>query len=134
MKRRQFLCAMAVSSVSGSAAALATLPRTGYPMHLVCDERIQSFAPWRVYAGQKISHYHVFNGDVSRLWLNVLRDVWQESNAATIGFTRHAEFFVLSTLAREQGYRVAATENRAQHLSWLMLPGRGKKAFANQVS
>ncbi len=65
---------------------------------------------------------HAFDGDVTSVWRHALEQLWSVSTIATLGLTRHAEFFVLSTLAKVHGYRVAGVANHPDHVFWLLLP------------
>jgi len=95
-------------------------------VHFVQDTRIAVCNAPGLATRIEATHYHPFDGDVSRLWREALHEVWRDSHAATAGFTRYAEFFVLSTLARDHGYSVAATDEHAQYLAWLLVCDGGE--------
>lgn len=123
MNRRQFARSLAAISGTGLlGATVNAMAQESGAVHVVCDTRVTEFNALRLSARIGPAYYHTFDGDVTWLWLDVLRSVWRDSHAATAGFTRHAEFFVLSTLAREYRYSVAATDEKEQYLSWLLLP------------
>lgn len=89
--------------------------------HFVQDSRLGSDQIVDWVARLKPTHHHTFDHDVTAVWRNLLLDAWRDSHVATAGFTRYAEFFVLSTLARDHGYRVAALHEQAQQFSWLLV-------------
>lgn len=123
MNRREFARSLTAFACigTGAGAAFAGLTENVPASHFVRDSRLGShdIAEWLVRL--KPTHHHVFDRDVTVVWREVLNEAWRESRTVTAGFTRHAEFFVLSTLAREQGYRVAATHEHAQYLSWMLV-------------
>jgi hypothetical protein len=124
MNRRQFAQSLAALGGAGVGCAVAAMPDANRAVHFVQDTRIAAFNTLDLAIRIRPTHYHTFDGDVSRLWRDVLREAWRDAQAATAGFTRYAEFFVLSTLARDFGYSVAATDEQAQYLSWLLVRNR----------
>jgi len=125
VNRREFARSLTVIACAGAGPALAGFAAPATVTHFVHDHRIESkyVAAW--VARLEPAYRHRFDGDVTALWRNVLNRVWRESHAATAGLTRHAEFFVLSTLARDQGYRVAMVDEQAEHVSWLLVRDGG---------
>lgn len=122
MNRREFARSLTVIACAGAGPAFAGFAPSGAVTHFVRDPRlVVDDAPAWI-TRLKPEFQHTFERDVTTLWRTVLNAVWRDGRAATAGFTRYAEFFVLSTLAREHGYRVAATDEHAQHFSWLLLP------------
>jgi hypothetical protein len=119
VNRREFAQVLAV--VAGAGPVFAGFAEPGVITHFVHDSRLRSSQVTDWVARLQPTHHHMFDRDVTDLWRNVLHEAWRDAHAATAGFTRHAEFFVLSTLARDHGYRVAAIDEQADHLSWLLV-------------
>jgi len=121
VNRREFARSLTVIAGLGAAPAIAGLAAPGVVTHFVQDSRLGTdrIADW--VARLQPTQHHTFDHDVTAVWRNVLNDAWRDSHAATAGFTRYAEFFVLSTLARDHGYRVAAMSEQSQHYSWLLV-------------
>lgn len=124
MNRRLFNQSLVALNTITLGSSVAAAPAEGRALHLVSDARLAALDSLRVSAWTGPLYRHTFDGDVSRLWLEVLRGVWRDGHCATAGFTRHTEFFLLSTLAAEHGYRVAATDEGVQYLSWLLVRDR----------
>ena len=121
MNRRRFAQSLAALGGAGVGSAIAAMPEAKRVVHFVQDTRIAAFNMLDLATRISATHRHNFDGDVSRLWREELHEVWRDAHAATAGFTRYAEFFVLSTLARDYGYSVAATDEQTQYLSWLLV-------------
>ncbi len=127
MNRRQFAGSLAALGGIGLAPVVSAIESQYGALHVVCDVRVAEFNPRRLRQQIGDARFYTFDGDVTRLWLDVLSDIWREGRAATAGFTRHTEFFLLSTLAREHGYRIAARDEQAQQVSWLLLPEKNPR-------
>ena len=117
MNRRQFAAGagamLAAASLPPAAMpAAASLPPAAMPAgrnlpaHLVFDARLIGTGTSMPFGRIITVAQHPFEGDVTALWQDILLPLWAEGRTATLGYTRHAEFFVLSTLAGEQGYAV----------------------------
>jgi hypothetical protein len=92
------------------------------PLHVALDTRLDGNAAAIAverFAGAVV---YRFDGDVTSLWFNTLERLWSSRAIATAGFTRHSEFFVLHTLARDHGYHVANSTGGADYTSWLLVP------------
>lgn len=63
-------------------------------------------------------------GDVTWVWYRELHYLWEQKKVIIAGLTRESEFFVLSTLARDYGYRTVYQKSQRQRpfLSWLIAP------------
>ncbi len=123
MNRRQFAESLAAVTCVGVAPAFAGIADTGISAHFVRDSRLATGTAIDWVARIRPTRHHTFDGDVTGLWRDVLQEIWRDTHAPTAGVTRYAEFFVLATLARDHGYRVAATDEQEQHLSWLLVSG-----------
>ena len=91
-------------------------------MHLVYDARIIELREALAAISVNIAKAHGFTSDLTPIWFDELHGLWESGCITTMGFTRDAEFFVLSTLARDQGYVVAGKEAHAGKVSWLLVP------------
>lgn len=122
MNRREFTRSLTVIACAGAGPgpAIAGIAQTGAVTHFVQDSRLAAddVSDWIVRL--QPTHHHLFERDVTALWRKVLNEAWRDSHA-TAGVTRHAEFFVLSTLARDHGYRVAALDEQVRYVSWLLV-------------
>ena len=125
MTRRQFALGIGTALAGASLPAPAKPNRAiddALPVHLVYDARlIKTPAPFDAIATVA---QHAFAGDVTTLWQNVLHPLWGEGRSATLGYTRHAEFFVLSTLARDHGYTVTDEQQLDGRCWWRIRPRR----------
>lgn len=126
ISRRRFAQAVgttiAAAWVPGSVLSAAT-SATALPLHLVYDRRVLD--PAHVLPGVNDRHVaarHAFEGDVSALWRDVLEPLWARHASVTLGYTRHAEFFVLRTLAREQDYVLASLQQSGDRFRWRLIP------------
>lgn len=121
MNRRGFGGSLAAVACAGFGPAFAGIADPGIATHFVHDSRLATVTAIDWVARIRPTQRHAFNGDVTGLWRDVLRAIWRDTHAPTAGVTRHAEFFVLATLARDHGYRVAASDEQAQHVCWLLV-------------
>ena len=55
---------------------------------------------------------HAINGDMTRLWFDVIYHRWQQQPTALAGLTAHGPMFCFAELARDVGMRVVF---RAEH-------------------
>ena len=132
MNRRDFARAAAIltaGTLSGTAFAGPWCRGLDLPVHLVYDARIIEAREALAAASVNIAKAHGFTSDLTPIWFDELHGLWESGSIMTMGFTRHAEFFVLSTLARDQGYAVAGEEAHAGKVSWLLVPDIGRRGM-----
>jgi hypothetical protein len=125
VNRREFARAAAIltaGTLSGTAFAGPWCKDLDLPMHLVYDARIIEAREAFAAATVNIAKAHGFTSDLTPIWFDELHGLWESGCITTMGFTRDAEFFVLSTLARDQGYAVAGKEVYGGKVSWLLVP------------
>jgi len=123
LNRRTFIgtgLAGAASLWIGQSAAAARA--LSLPLHVAIDTRLDGNAATMAQEHFAGAVLHTFDGDVTSLWFNTLDRLWSNRAIATAGFTRHSEFFLLRTLARDHGYRIASSTSAADHVSWLLMP------------
>ncbi len=125
MNRRDFARAaatLAAGTLSGTVFAGPWCKDSDLPMHLIYDARIVDLHEAFAATSVNIAKTHGFTSDLTPIWFDELHGLWGSGRITTMGLTRHAEFFVLSTLARDQGYAVAGKEAHAEKVSWLLVP------------
>ena len=123
--RRQFArTAAGIAAAVAFPATHADINQSGaaLPAHLVYDARLPDISAITHLNSRPVIAQHAFVGDVTPLWQGVLAAAWKEGVTSTLGYTRYAEFFLLSTLAREQGYVVADEQRHGDRIGWLLLP------------
>ena len=121
LNRREFFRSTALPLAALPSLGLATAGGA-VPFHAVYDVRIGKLAArWR--QARKLvgaRRVHAFDGDVTALWRDTLEPLWSTEMIATEGLTRYAEFFILSTLAKDHGYAIASTIRHPDHVLWLL--------------
>ena len=125
INRRRFIHATVGGAVALQpvAAAFANGNSIGKaPAQLVRDLRC-SYSP-DVFAGMGIDvlSSHEIVGDVTDVWTRHLKSAWADGQIMTAGVTWDAEFFVLKTLARDQGYKVAFEHRVDGAVTWVLAP------------
>lgn len=128
LTRRRFNASLAAL---GSAAVLPAMAAAAGPAPLlfVHDMRLLDAQRAALAAPRGTIALHGFEGDVSALWRDVLAPAWRERRLAVAGHTRHAECFVITTLARDAGYRLAERHERPADVDWLLVPDTGARAL-----
>ena len=96
-----------------------------FPMHLVYDTRLVGMGTLPDVLLASAARVHPFAGDITPIWYEALHGLWQAHEITTIGITREAEFFVLSTLARDYGYDVSHQDEVSGSMTWMLAPAAG---------
>ena len=96
-----------------------------FEMHLVYDARVVDACALPDALLSRAARLYAFTGDVTPIWYDELHRLWQTRNNTTIGMTREAEFFVLSTLARDYGYDVWHRDEWFAYTTWMLAPAAG---------
>lgn len=124
MKRREFIQLISASAVSIPAmkAMAGVLPESSLPVHLVHDTAVQAGRAELELFAVKVDAYHPISGDVTGLWSERLDLLWRKHSIVTVGVTRHAEYFVLRTLARDHRYCMISERNFGDHVAWMIAP------------
>lgn len=124
MKRREFIQLMSASaaSIPGLSAMASALPASLLPVHLVHDSAVTVGQAELEIITVKIDTYHLILADVTSLWSERLEPLWRDHRIITAGVTRHAEYFVLRTLAREHQYTIVNERDFGGHIAWMMAP------------
>lgn len=127
LTRRRFNATLAAL---GTATALPVMAggAGAAPVLFVHDLRLLDASRAALAAPPGTIALHGFEGDVSVLWREVLAPAWRERRLTVAGHTRHAECFVITTLARDAGYRVADMRERPADVDWLLVPDGGARA------
>ena len=124
LTRRRFAQLTSAAVAAGSVPQLgiaAQMSVSKLPVNFVYDSRIvHSSAAFE--NAFDFARIHAFTGDVTGVWLSALRPMWEQQCYRTMGYTRHAERFVLVTLARECGYAVSDLENDGERFLWQLAP------------
>lgn len=119
MQRRDFLSAQLTLATATVLPFTANAAQAGKKVFLLYDRRINAPLLWRqLKASFEHSTAAEYDGDITALWQVSLKPLWAQQQQTTIGLTRHTEFFLLRTLAREQGYSVLSSEAAADHVMW----------------
>lgn len=128
MNRRKFIEASvggAVALLPAAAALAGTGPQQKQSAIVVHDVRCpdpqQALATLGIDAGE----VHRIAGDMTDIWSNHLKPAWARGRALTAGVTWDAEYFVLKTLARDQGYKVVYEQRAADAsgaVTWVLAP------------
>jgi len=97
-------------------------------VHLVIDRRYVNAAQQIPKFISKVDKLHAIDKGMSGDFLQPLLDGWNIKSIVTVGITLSAEFFILKTLAQEQGYTVDL-ESKATEISkygdlvmWRLVP------------
>jgi len=128
MDRRQF-----INRASASAVVLGAVNTNGfvfpveaasrsYPYQFIYDKRVRPHNKLIADLSAEAQAVYVFDGDLTPIWREKLAPAWAARRIATKGVTRHAEFFVLATLAREQSHVVLSQIKSREWVSWEFLP------------
>ena len=93
--------------------------------HLVYDSRVIDSRGIADVLFASVERAYSFTSDVTPIWYEDLHSLWQRHEIMTIGITREAEFFVLSTMARDYGYGVWGRDDRPGYTVWMLAPVTG---------
>lgn len=124
MNRRQFIQLLSASaaSVTTMSTTAAEGPGSSLPVHLVHDTAVEiGRSEIRQFLG-KVDRFHRISGDVTSLWTDQLDGLWKKQGIITVGVTRHAEYFVLRTLARDHGYTIIKEHSSDDFIIWTIAP------------
>lgn len=129
MNRRKFIRGTAAGAVAlqPTLSVLASSdPAAGVPAIVVHDLRCADPREPLAALGVDAAQVHRIVGDTTAVWTEHLKSVWAQRQALTAGVTWDAEFFVLKTLARDQGYKVVYEqrdpEDKTGAVTWVLAP------------
>lgn len=121
LSRRAFNASLAAAGGAGLLPRLTAAAPCG-PVLFVHDRRLVRNAAAARFAPEGTVRIESYEGDVTALWQTVLAPAWRERRLAVAGWTRHAEYFVLRTLATEAGYGPDAEFARDDDVRWRLVP------------
>lgn len=128
MKRRNFLKGLSLLGVGATSLNMLQLNTalgnnsTVAPIHFVYDKRYCNPRNMNSAFLSSIETSFPIEGNVTEVWFNGLYYHWQKRTQTTVGLTDHSDFFILKTLARDQGYRVLYEERTGDIISWALVP------------
>lgn len=128
MKRRNFLKNLSLLGVSATSLTMLQLntafgnSSAAAPIHFVYDKHYCNPRNMSAAFLSSIEASFPIEGNVTEVWFDELYYHWQKRSRTTVGLTGQSDFFILKSLARDQGYRVLYEERTGDLISWALVP------------